>query len=249
MRAASKMAPLPRSSPKICDEWPCEPVDLDPPRAEPAAADDGGAGLVTLERERHVAAGRRLAQGRAALLVRPAGVLLVAGENDDQLAVPQGAGRVQRAQGLERDQVPALHVRDAAAVRAQGVPPEALALQHRVEVADQQQPLAARAAVLGHEVPAAVDVRLIHPARLEPERRQLLRVDLPDGPDARVVLRGARSVHRACEQRDRRLAPRVDAREQPLLARGELGARRSCGRDGQQEDCRNESAAWVVHAR
>ena len=86
---------------------------------------------------------RQLEHRLARLGERHARVLLVAGQHDRDAPALECAGRVQRLQRLQHDDRPALHVGRPGAVGARAVAAEALAGQHRVEVAEQQQPLAA----------------------------------------------------------------------------------------------------------
>ena len=99
---------------------------------------------------------------------------------------------------------------------------ERLALQNRVEVADDQEARPFRAAVLGHEVARAAHLRLIHPPRLEAHRVQLGGVELADAPHTVVVLRGARDVDRARKQVDGGLAALVDGGQDLVLERRQL---------------------------
>ena len=78
-------------------------------------------------------------------------------------------------------------------------------------MADEQEPLAAGALALGHEMPGASHRGLVHEARLEAEAGELGRVEVSHAPHSRVVLGGARHVHRPSEEGDRRLAACVHA--------------------------------------
>lgn len=84
---------------------PLRPLDLEQPGAEPAAAGDRDAGHVPLERERGVAAAGRLDEGGAADRIGPAGLLFVAGEEDDHLPAFERPGGVERAQRRDEYEV------------------------------------------------------------------------------------------------------------------------------------------------
>ena len=93
------------------------------------------------------------------------------------------AGRLQRLQRLDDDDVAALHVDDAGAARVRLVDPlelleRAVRFEHRVEMADQQD-LRSRPGMLGDEVPGALERRAVDPPRLEAERVELRRKTLP----------------------------------------------------------------------
>ena len=154
MRAASKMAPLPRPSPNRRGVA-LRSSHLEPPRAEAAPSDDGGARLVALEGERHVTPFRGVDQCRAALLVGLARILLVAREDHDHLAVLETPSGVQRPKRLDDDGITGFHVGGAAAEALPALAPERLALQHGVEMADEQHARALGTAVLGHQVARA----------------------------------------------------------------------------------------------
>ena len=114
----------------------------DAPRAGAAARHRGVGAVAGLERQRDVAPLRRLEQRAPRLGERLAGMLLVAGEDDRDIQVAQRARRLQRLERVEDHHIAALHVRgaDAAGHGVLAHPVRARRLDHRVEVADEQQP-------------------------------------------------------------------------------------------------------------
>ena len=248
IRAASKIAPLPRSSPKICDEWPCEPRHLEPPRAEPAPADHGRARLVALEGERHVAARRGLAQRRAALLVGRPGVLLVAREDDDHPAILQRAGRVQRRAAPRsrsgcRPSCPRCRCRTRARRRGGSARPAAPCRGGRSGGC--RLPRVPRRSAT--RCPARPTSAWSTKRVSNPSAAQLGGVELRDGPHTR---RGSpwRSARPPCGRAARsRPRARVDAREEALFRGREL-RERGGGNAGQQREHDHGRTASMSHA-
>ena len=113
---------------------------MQPPRADAAPADDALAGRRAFERERDVGLARGLHQRLARDRERCARVFLVAGVDDGDVDVAQcvrGARSARTASSAIR--LPPFMSAGAAAVAAVAFAAERLALQHRVEVPDQQQ--------------------------------------------------------------------------------------------------------------
>ena len=111
--------------------------------------------------------------------------------------------------------IAALAVADARAGGAVAVPREALErrirLEHRVEMADQQQALALPAAAVGgDDMAGAAGLAHVDPAHLEAERLELGPHHLADRGDAREVERAAVLIDRPLEQGDRPLALLLD---------------------------------------
>ena len=132
---------------------------------------------------------------------------------DRDVHAAQLAGAVQGPQRFQRHEVAALHVGGAGAVGAIALAPEGLALQHGVEMADQQQPRTVAATVRRDEMPAALHPgRQFDPACRESQRLQFARVDRADRAHAGQVLGRARHVHRFFEQADGCVELAVDLR-------------------------------------
>ena len=109
------------------------------------------------------------------------------------------------------------------AVGARAVAAEALAGQHRIEVAEQQQALAARAAVLGNEVPGTLHLgRQLDPARAEADGPQFRGEDIANRANAFDVLGRALDVHDAREQGLRRRLTRRGVPRDVRLGRVEF---------------------------
>ena len=137
-------------------EWPVRPLGAKRPAGRAAPRDGAIIAAVLageiLELQRDVGPAPGLDQVAPRDRDRRAGPLLVAGQHDPDVGVAQRSGRLHRAQrGDDHDQ-PALVVADAGAGRAIAFAGEALeragGLEHRVEMADQQQPLAAPVAAM-----------------------------------------------------------------------------------------------------
>src|SRR5581483_3714974 len=127
MRAASKIAPLPMLSLKICPECPVLPStssvhELAPRRPTVAVLRIVGSKLRT----------RSLA-----------------------LAATERARRVERFQGVEQHDGAALHIRRACAVGPVAFAPEFLAAEDGVNVSDQEDPSASRTPGLRGQMPGA----------------------------------------------------------------------------------------------
>ena len=109
---------------------------------------------------------------------------------------------MQRLERLEHDHRPAFHVGCAGAVGARAVAAEGLAGEHGVDVAEQQQALAAGATGLGHEVPRPLHFRRqFDPSRAEADGPKLRGEDLTDRAHAGDVLGRAFDVHDSGEHR------------------------------------------------
>ena len=103
---------------------------------------------------------------------------------------------MQRLQRLQHDDDSALHVGRAGAVGPRTIAPEALAGQNRVEVTEQQQPLATRAADLRDQMSGALHAgRHFDPARAETDATQLLCERVAHGADAGNILGRTFGVH------------------------------------------------------
>ena len=98
------------------------------------------------------------------------------------------AGRRQRLECLDEDDVATLHVDDARAACVRVVDllellKRTVGFEHGIEMPDEED-LRPRAGVFRDEVPGALERRAVHPLRLETERIQLLPEDLSDLTDA-----------------------------------------------------------------
>ena len=120
--------------------------DRQRPRRRAAPSDDRGlrvAGAV-LEPDRDVRALGRSDERCPRDVLRIARRLFVAGHHDGDVHAVERAGRLQRVERLDDDDVAALHVDDARPARAALVEPfellkRAVGLEHGVEVADEQK--------------------------------------------------------------------------------------------------------------
>ena len=177
-------------------------LDLELPGRRAAARGDRElriAGTV-LEADRVLRALRGVDQRGARGGLRIARVLLVAGHDHDEVHVGERAGDLQRLERGDHDDVAALHVDDAGALRGLVVDAlelleRAVALEHGVEVADEQHPRTL-AGMIRDQVAGALERRAVHPGRLEPERVELLAEEVPDRADAGEVVRAAVDVDR-----------------------------------------------------
>ena len=147
-------------------------------------------------------------------------------------------------EGLERvqeDDVSALHVQGPRPGRPGPLSHEAAALQHRVEVTDQEEPLAHLPFLSATRCPArCISGGISVPARLEPEPIELRAEDFPDLPHPFEVLGGAVDVDDAFEELDRLLAEAIDeVRDATLLGREFLSV---CGGRYRGHEEREEAA-------
>ena len=94
----------------------------------------------------------------------------------------------------------------------------AVALEHRVEVADEDD-ARSLARMVGDQVPGALEAAAVDPRRLEPERVELLAEQIPDGAHAREVVRAAVDVDGLLEQRERVGVARVHRGHDRALGR------------------------------
>src|SRR6476469_2388683 len=114
---------------------------------------------VLLEGERDVTPLRGVDQRLARDEVQRTGVFFVTRERDDDPRAVERADALERLESVEDDDVAALHV-GAARTGGKGVEPDesfTFAFEHRVEMADEQHPLAPRALSLGEQVAGAAD--------------------------------------------------------------------------------------------
>ena len=160
------------------------------------------------------------------------------------------AGRAERLERLDDDDVAALHVDDAWPARLPVAQPlelleRTVGLEHRVEMADQEHP-AARPRALRHEMPRALEWSAVHPPGREPQRFELGREQLSDFAHAGMVPGPAVDVHGALEQRQRLGIVRVHVGDDGLFVGRQGWGRLAVGNRGNQEDggnCdRNEPA-------
>jgi hypothetical protein len=186
-------------------EWPVTPVVSSVQLLMPRRPIVAVPSMAALEAERGVARPCELDHGRTRDRERQARVFLVASEHDRDAPVLECARRMQRLERLHHHDGAALHVRSAGSERARALAAEWLAGEHRVHVAEQQQPLASRAAGLRHQVPRTLHLRRhLDPARLEADRPELLGESVARRAHARDVFRRAFDVHDALQQRFRR---------------------------------------------
>jgi len=148
-------------------------------------------------------------------------MLFVAGEDDRDVQVAQRARGLERLEGVQNHDVPALHVGATDGARGRILAHEvgAAGIDDRVEVADEEKPhCPGLAAVLSDEMPRATD-RVGHggPARREAkgvERGAEHRADLPH---ALEIQRAAGDVDDTLQVRDLLFARRGDGRAHALL--------------------------------
>ncbi len=159
---------------------------------------------------------------------RIAAILLVAGEDDLDVGILQGAGRLHGAKGGDHDGHAALVVADSGAfggvrVLAGETLEGAVRLEHRVEMADEKHPLAAAAALVdGDDVAGPARLRHRHPADREAERLELGPNHLAHRLDSGEVQRAAILVHQPLEQGDRAILLGLDGSDDLLLGGAEL---------------------------
>ena len=241
MRAASKIAPAPTfwlKTPDECALVPStrsvHPLELrratTPNSTSPLREPASKPSAMSLWRA-------ELDQVAARDVERTAGALLVAGEDDADRDVVERAGLVQRLERLDDDDVAALHVGDARAARDIAVAFEglerAVLLEDRVQMTDQEEPLAARAHPLGDEVAGPLErERHRHPPHVEAQRFQLGGEEVGDGAYAARVHRAAVDVDQALEQVDRLFLVLVDVvHDSPLDGRELRLERRGEGKE------------------
>lgn len=178
-------------------------------------------------------------------LQRRAGRLLVAGQHHLDVGIAQGAGGMHGAQCSDDDHHAALVVGDAGTGRAFAVADEALErrirLEHGVQVADHQDPLAASVTrVGGDQVAGASGSAHVDPLHVEAQRLQLRAHHSADRGDPGNVERARVLVDQLLQQGDRMWLVGVDGGTHPLLARGRRGAKAGCGgQDQQQAMCKD----------
>jgi hypothetical protein len=215
-----------------------------------------------LEVEGDVGALRRLHEVAAGDGDRIAGILLVAGEHDLDIGRPQRPGRVHRPQGGDHHRHAALVVADSRPFDRVGIlAGEALerriGLEHRVEMADQQQPPAAAVAAMdGDDMPGAAGLRHRHPLHLEAERLELGAHHPPDRFDPGEVERAAVLVDQPLEQIDGARLLAIHGLYHLLLGGAQpcVGGRSGEGEEGEQGEeegfhrrsCRNGQSLATV---
>jgi hypothetical protein len=215
--------------------------DVELPGARAAAADGDARGRAALEGEREVALARGVDEGGARHGQRALGELLVAGHDHGDGHGGEEAGVAQGAQGEEHGHVAALHVARAGAAGHGVLADEALALalEHGVEVADEEEARAARRtrgrSVRGDEVAGAAHRRgQLGPAHGEAQGAELGAEQVAHLAHAGDVVRAARDVHGALEQGDRRVVVgATDSRRgsrRPSAGRAGDGPARARGR-------------------
>jgi hypothetical protein len=181
-------------------------------------------------------------------LQRPAAALFVAGEHDLDIGAVQRAHASERAQRLDHDDVAALHVVHALAAHAVAAAlPQGngtALLEHRVQVAEQQQALALAALVRRRQVPRPFHGRRhVDPARLEAQRIQFRPVDVADGAHAFGVQGAAVDAHRLLQQFQRRGRALLDGGDDALFRLRQLRLRRT----GQQEGGGSRDCDFLEH--
>ena len=200
-------------------------------RAEVAAVVGGE----ILEFQREIGGASRLDQVAAGDGERGAGPLLVAGEDEGDVGGAQRPRRMHGAQGGDDHHKAAFVVADAGAGGAVAVAGEglerAVGLEHRIEMADQED-VAAAPPMGGDEMAGAPGLGHLDPAHGEAERLQLLAHHPADGAHALEVQRAAVPVHQPFEQGDRAAALAIDGLGHAALDRREAG--RSRGRESEQ---------------
>src|SRR4051812_25596482 len=183
----------------------CLPAGDDQLPAAHAAPGDGALPGILLERERDIAALGGVDQRLTRHEMQRAGILLVAGERDDDPGAVQSADALERFERVENDDVSALHVGAAGSggERVETHEALALALENRIEMTNQQQTLSLRSLVLGEEMAGATDcVGKSHPRRLKSDRRELWLEQPSHLADASEVESAAADVHRLLEEVD-----------------------------------------------
>lgn len=133
-------------------------------------------------------------------------IFFVAGHDDDDVHAIERAHRLQRFERLDDDDVAALHVDDAGALRrvrvnALELLKRAVGFEDRVEMSDEQRARSG-ARMIRHQMSRAAKRRAVHPRRREPQRVKLRAKQRANRFDAGVVLRAAVDVDRLLEQRD-----------------------------------------------
>ena len=134
---------------------------------------------------------------------------------------------MQRAQRLDYHEIAALHVRYAAAICAVALAAKGLLFENRVQMADQEQALAAAASMHGHQMTRARHRRgQFRPAGLETERLELTCVDGADTTHTGEVLGCALDIDGLLEEIDGGCAVRVDCGDDALFLAAQVAARR-----------------------
>ena len=108
----------------------------------------------------------------------------------------------------------------------------AVALEHGVEVADEQHPRPL-AGMVRDQVAGALERRAVDPGRLEPERVELLAEQIADRADAREVVRAAVDVDGLLEQRER---ARRCRRRRRTRSRARARTRSGTSRERQEDE-------------
>ena len=219
MRAASKIAPAPRSGPKICDEWPVGPGDVEAPVRAAAPAHDGvgGIAVAVLETNRDGGALRGRDECGARGRQRASSRFLVACHHDSHVHAIEQPAAFSAFKRLQHDDVAALHVDDARAARMIRVHAlesleRTVLFEHRVEMADEQD-LRRRAWMCRDQMARAIPRRAVHPLGLESERVELRAEDRADLTHAVEVLGAAVDVDDA--RRASRVRPWCSHRHGP----------------------------------
>ena len=130
-------------------------LDLDGPRGATPTGNSGGVPDGAFEGQGDIAAAHGLEELGAGDLDRTSDGLLIAGHDDENLGVGEGAGGVERAEGVNENKIAALDVVGAGADGFVALAAEVAAGQDGVEVADQKETLALGAAVFGDKVAGA----------------------------------------------------------------------------------------------
>lgn len=155
-------------------------------------------------------------------------ILLVAGQHDLNVRALQRSGGVHGAERGDHHRHPALVVAGAGADAFIAAPFPALEgavrLEHRVEMADEEQALAAAIALVrGDDMPGTAGFAHVDPLDLETEWLQLGPKHLGNPGHAPKVQRTAVLVDPLLQHRERPLLLGVDVPDHPRLGRRQLG--------------------------
>ena len=160
-------------------------------------------------------------------VLRIARCLFVSCHHDRDVHAIQRTGGLQGLEGLDDDDVAALHVDRAWSTRAPFIEPlellkRAIGFEDRIEVADEEKSLA-RPRPLCDEMPRTPKWRAIDPARGEAQRLELGAEQFAHGANAGKILGSAVDVDCALEQGQRVGVVRIDVGNERLFLAREAG--------------------------
>ena len=226
------------------------------PRGGAASRDDSmrGIAVAILESDGEAGASRCGDERLACFAERQARVLFIAGHDHDDVHRLQLSRGMKGLEGLDDDDVAALHVDDPRPARGMRVEAlelleRAIRLEHRVEMSDQQNPRSG-SGMIRDEMAAALDLALIDPERLEADGVQLRAKDPAHLPHTGGVMSTTVDIDDALEQRKAFVVVNVDRFHERSLRSGEACCGRSGGkrRDEQREresESEDHPAAFV----